>query len=231
VDKIKVLLVEDEMVLASVLKETLEPKGFSFAHASDGQTAWALFHSFQPDICVLDIMLPRKNGLELARDIRLVNEDVPIIFLTAKTATSDVLVGLETGADDYLKKPFSIEELHLRLLALVRRNRKQGLSSDLPSVISLGSYRFHALLQELHYEEEKIALSYREAELLKVLLQHQNSVAPRKDVLLKIWGDESFFHARNMDVYITRLRKHLSRDTRIQIVNVRGVGYKLVIGH
>jgi len=227
VDKIKVLLVEDEMVLASVLKETLEPKGFSFAHASDGNTAWALFHSFQPDICVLDIMLPRKNGLELARDIRLVNEDVPIIFLTAKTATSDVLEGLKSGADDYLVKPFSIEELLLKIEVFLKRSQKKSIPEK--ERYTVGGFEFDADNYSLVKADKKTVLTQREAELLKLFLDNKNTVLKREQILTSLWGNDDYFMGRSLDVFISRLRKILSEEKEIGIENLHGIGFKFTV--
>jgi DNA-binding response OmpR family regulator len=226
-DKIKLLLVEDEAILAQVTKETLETRGFEIRIAYNGIEGWSLYHSFSPDICVIDIMMPHKDGLSLVTDIRKVNEDIPVIFLTAKTQTADVIKGLEIGADDYMKKPFSMEELILRVKRLVRTaNKQSALSQDIPATI--GQYYFNYARLELFYRDEVINLSQREADLLQMLLTNKNALLVRKDALLKIWGEDNFFNGRSMDVYITRLRKYLQRDAAIQILNVRGKGYKLV---
>jgi two-component system, OmpR family, response regulator TrcR len=227
-EKIKLLLAEDETILAEVVRETLEPWGFEIMIASNGALAWDLFQSFKPDICVVDIMMPRKDGLSLVTDIRKVNEDIPIIFLTAKSQTSDVITGLETGADDYMKKPFSMEELMLRVKKLVRKAQRLAPVNTVYTPVSIGAYTFNYTRLELQYADEAIQLSQREAELLHLLAGNKNNLLDRKEALLKIWGEDDPFNARSMDVYITRLRKYLSQDGNIQIINVRGRGYKLI---
>ena len=231
-NKIKVLLVEDEAVLASIVKETLDARGFELTIAANGVEGWSLFNNNKPDVCVIDVMMPRKDGFELVADIRRVDELVPIIFLTAKTQTHDVIKGFETGADDYMKKPFSMEELILRLKSL---NRRRGLqepanSSAMPLAGNnkVGHFHFNYQRLELVDNEKTVSLSQREADLLQLLIDHKNNLLDRKTALLKIWGDDNPFNARSMDVYITRLRKYLLRDTTIQIQNIRGFGYKLI---
>lgn len=226
-EKIKLLLVEDQAILAQVTRETLQTRGFDILIAYNGIEGWSLYNSFTPDICVVDIMMPHKDGLSLVADIRKVNEDIPIIFLTAKTQTADVIGGLEIGADDYMKKPFSMEELILRVKRLVRTASKQAvIQQEIPTTI--GDYSFNYARQELCYCDQVINLSQREAHLLQMLLENKNALLVRKDALLKIWGEDNFFNARSMDVYITRLRKYLQHGASIQILNVRGKGYKLV---
>jgi two-component system response regulator TrcR len=180
---------------------------------------------------VVDVMMPRKDGFSLVEDIRKVDQLVPIIFLTAKTQTADVIRGFETGADDYMKKPFSMEELILRLKSLNRRKGFQVLSSkdalsDQLNIVGHFQLNHHRL--ELVYNGKAISLSRREADLLQLLIDHKNQLLDRKTTLLKIWGDDNLFNARSMDVYITRLRKYLLTDTSVQILNIRGFGYKLV---
>ena len=226
-ERIKLLLVEDEAILAQVTRETLETRGFDIRIAYNGIEGWSLYNSFTPDICVVDIMMPYKDGLSLVEDIRKVNEDIPIIFLTAKTQTADVISGLEIGADDYMKKPFSMEELILRIKRLVRTASKQtSIQQEMPTTI--GDYYFNYARQELCYHDHVTTLSQREAHLLQLLLENKNALLVRKDALLKIWGEDNFFNGRSMDVYITRLRKYLRHGASIQILNVRGKGYKLV---
>jgi two-component system, OmpR family, response regulator TrcR len=229
-DNIRVLLVEDESVLAMVIRETLGPLGFDITIAANGVEGWSLFHSVKPDICVVDIMMPRKDGLSLVADIRQVDKLIPIIFLTARTQTADVLKGFETGADDYMKKPFSMEELIYRLRSQLRR--RTSVSPDAgalaASVITVGGFEFDHQRLELTYAGTAISLSQREADLLGLLLQHKNHLLERRAALLKIWGDDNVFNARSMDVYITRLRKYFQQDPRVAIVNIRGQGYKLI---
>lgn len=229
---IKVLLVEDEAVLASVVKETLDARGFELTIAANGVEGWCFFNNNKPDICVIDVMMPRKDGFSLAEDIRKVDQLTPIIFLTAKTQTADVIRGLEIGADDYMKKPFSMEELILRLKNLNRRSNLHELSNtaslaaDVKNTVGSFYFNYHRL--ELSTKEKSVSLSQREADLLNLLMENKNQLMDRKTALLKIWGDDNLFNARNMDVYITRLRKYLSADESVQILNVRGFGYKLI---
>jgi two-component system, OmpR family, response regulator TrcR len=230
-NNIKVLLVEDEAVLASVVKETLDARGFELTIAASGVEGWSLFKNNKPDVCVVDVMMPRKDGYSLVEDIRRVDQLVPIIFLTAKTQTADVIKGLEIGADDYMKKPFSMEELILRLKSLNRRREFQESAdrSALPGVVNkVGHFYFDYHQLELIDNEKAVSLSQREADLLQLLIDYKNNLLDRKTALLKIWGDDSPFNARSMDVYITRLRKYLLTDTSVQILNIRGFGYKLI---
>lgn len=227
--KIKLLLVEDEIVLAGVVKETLEANGFQISHAENGQQGWDQYLSFRPELCVVDIMMPRKDGLSLVKDIRSVDEQTPIIFLTAKSETQDVIKGLQTGADDYIKKPFSIEELILRIKTLLKRTQPpQTPSNGNNGVYFLGAYIFDYNRQELRHEKEQVRLSLREADILKMLAEKPNVTTHRKNILLDLWGDDNFFNARNMDVYISKIRKYLQHDPSVQLINVRGLGYKLV---
>ena len=229
-NKIKVLLVEDEAVLASIVKETLDARGFELTIAANGVEGWSFFNNNKPDVCVIDIMMPRKDGFSLLEDIRKVDKLIPVIFLTAKSQTADVIKGFEAGADDYMKKPFSMEELILRLKSLNRRNSLQAPSdnSSLPVNNKVGNLYFDHHRLELIDNGKAISLSQREADLLKLLIDNKNKLLDRKTALLKIWGDDNPFNARSMDVYITRLRKYLLTDPSVQILNVRGFGYKLI---
>ncbi|KXH78521.1 response regulator transcription factor [Chryseobacterium kwangjuense] len=231
-NKIKVLLVEDEAVLAMVVKETLEMKGFEIVIASNGVEGWTQFKNCKPDICVVDVMMPRKDGFSLVEDIRKVDDWVPIIFLTAKVQTIDVLKGLEIGGDDYMKKPFSMEELIMRIKKLVRRSSINSTENRMDSSLiennTIGKFHFNFKNLELSYENTVINLSQREAELLNLLIMHKNQILERKTALIKLWGDDSVFTARSMDVYITRLRKFLALDSSVAILNIRGVGYRLI---
>lgn len=231
---IKVLLVEDEAILAAVVKETLDARGFELTIASNGVEGWSFFNNNKPDICVIDVMMPRKDGFSLVEDIRKVDELIPIIFLTAKTQTADVIKGLEIGADDYMKKPFSMEELILRLKSLNRRKGLYELSNQTAAAAvtdksnTVGSFNFDHHRLELSSGGKAVSLSQREADLLNLLMENKNQLLDRKTALLKIWGEDNMFNTRSMDVYITRLRKYLSEDTSVQILNVRGFGYKLI---
>ena len=228
--RIKILLIEDEMVLAQIIKETLETRDFEITIAANGVEGWTKYYGDRPDICIVDIMMPRKDGLSLVTDIRKIDEDIPIIFLTAKAQTADVLKGLEAGADDYIKKPFSMEELILRIKRLVRKVNAENTSPVVNPFAGtyIGQYNLNHTRLELNYGDEIFNLSQREADLLKLLLEHKNTLLTRRVALLKIWGDDSQFHSRTMDVYITKLRKYLKHDPNIQILNIRGQGYKLL---
>ena len=226
--KIKLLLVEDEEVLASVIKETLELNGFEVRCAVNGKEGWEMYRSFSPDVCVIDVMMPKKDGVTLVEEIRMTDDEIPIVFLTAKTSTADVIRGLSAGADDYIKKPFSIEELLLRILGLLRRSKLKTKKAAGNGIYQIGAYVFDSHRQELNFKGEVRRLSQRETEILKMLADHLNAITPRKAMLLNVWGDDGFFNARNMDVYITRIRKYLQQDASIQIINVRSVGFKLI---
>jgi two-component system response regulator TrcR len=229
-NKPTILLVEDEEVLAMVVRETLEKVNFNVVTAVNGVEGWTRFMHQKPDLCIIDVMLPRKDGLSLVSDIRKVDELVPIIFLTSRVRTEDVLKGLEAGADDYIKKPFSLEELILRIRGLLRRS---GMgATPQPAILNddvlIGSYRLNHTRQELIWGEKSLSLSQREADLLRLLISHKNSLLDRHTALIQIWGDDNIFNARSMDVYITRLRKYLQGDPAVQILNIRSKGYKLI---
>ena len=222
---IKILYVEDELFLGKIVKETLEGRGFDVAMETDGAKVMSFFNKEQPDICVLDVMLPNRNGFELAEDIRKLNSDVPVIFLTAKTQTEDVVKGFKTGGNDYIRKPFSMEELIVRIENLLRVKKEDAITLN-TDMLSLGSYSFHLNKQILSFKDEERKLSYRESELLKFLFQHRNTIIDRKDVLNHIWGTDSFFNSRNLDVYITKLRSYFKEDDSLEIITIKGVGYR-----
>lgn len=224
---IKILYAEDELFLGKIVKETLETRGFTVVMESDGGVVGKRFREFQPDICVLDIMLPNRNGFELAEDIRKVNDDIPIIFLTAKTQTEDVVKGFKTGGNDYIRKPFSMEELIVRIENVLRIQKKNGMDS-LPEIITIGKYQFHLNRQTLQIAADERKLSYREAELLKYLWLNRNNIIDRREILNVIWGNDSFFNSRNLDVYITKLRSFLKADQSLEILTIKGVGYRFV---
>jgi two-component system, OmpR family, response regulator TrcR len=229
-DKIKVLLVEDEAVLAMVIAETLGKRGFEINIAKNGVEGWTLFNQLKPDICIIDIMMPRKDGISLLQDIRQVDELIPVMFLTAKSQTEVVLKGIEAGADDYMKKPFSMEELILRLKSMLRRRLPIAMekSSSSGTCYKIGPYEFDHKRLELTYKDSITTLSQREGDLLALLLQHKNNLLERKAALLKLWGDDNIFNARSMDVYMTRLRKYFIKGQGVEIQNIRGHGYKLI---
>ncbi len=221
--KIRILYVEDEPFLGRIVKESLESRDFDVVMIDDGGEAVNRFQAIKPDICVLDIMLPSKDGYTIARDIRQLAPSIPIIFVTAKIQTEDVLKGFESGGNDYLRKPFSMEELIVRVTNLLRLTRTQ---KNTPTEnIAIGRYEFLPLRYELRYEDAVKKLSHRESTLLQTLIDNRNSTVLRKDILLKLWGDDSFFNSRNLDVYITKLRDYLKDDPSIQIITIKGIGY------
>lgn len=226
---IKILYVEDEIFLGKIVFETLSSRGFNVHMETDGNNVLNAFNNFAPDICVLDIMLPNKNGFELAAEIRMKNEKIPIIFLTAKTQTDDVVKGFKLGGNDYIRKPFSMEELIVRIeSALKLPTPDLGLQKD--SIIQLGKFIFDPNKQLLIINNETLKLSFRETELLRYLALSNNTIIQRKDLMNHIWGNDSFFNSRNLDVYITKLRGYLKDDLSIQIITIKGVGYRFVIG-
>jgi len=220
----RILLVEDDVNLGNLLREYLKAKGYITNLEPDGEKGYRAFKKDHFDLCILDIMLPVKDGFTLARDIRIQNAEIPIIFLTAKSMKTDLLEGFRAGADDYMTKPFSMEELLLRIEAILRRTTR----SEHQEVFSLGKYVFDANKQLLTSVDKTVNLTTKESDLLKMLCQHPNQVLERNYALKSIWKDDNYFNARSMDVYITKIRKHLRDEPEIQIINVHGKGYKLL---
>jgi DNA-binding response OmpR family regulator len=223
-NSIKVLLAEDETSLGMIVKESLESRNFTVFYAENGKEALAIYRKENPDILVLDIMMPIKDGFTLAKEVRQENKAIPIIFLTAKSQTSDVLEGFKHGGNDYLKKPFSMEELIVRIKSLLDRIDLKTA----PVRIKIGDYLFNPTKQILAFSTETQQLTHREAQLLLALFEKKNQVLDRGFILNKLWGSDDFFNARSMDVFISKLRKKLKQDKNIQILNVRGFGYKLI---
>jgi len=221
---IKILLAEDEPSLGQIIKESLETRNFEVLLCSDGEEAFRVYKTEQPLLLVLDVMMPKKDGFTLAKDIREENPDIPIIFLTAKSQTEDVVEGFSIGGNDYLKKPFSMEELIVRINALLKRGTHE-LNTE---ALKIGNFIFNLKKQTLLLNNTTQSLTHREAHLLYHLLKNKNHVLERSFILKKLWGDDDFFNARSMDVFITKLRKKLKNDSSIQIINVRGFGYKLI---
>jgi two-component system, OmpR family, response regulator len=228
--KVKLLLAEDDENLGLLLKEYLIAKGYETDLYPDGEAAYKGFTKNQQySLCILDIMMPKKDGISLAKDIRLLNMDIPIIFLTAKNMKEDVLEGFKIGADDYITKPFSMEELIFRIEAIMRRVSQDSNSHE-DAIYKLGIYTFDSRKQILTGgEEEEVKLTTKEAELLRLLCNNANKVLERNFALKTIWIDDNYFNARSMDVYITKLRKHLKDDPKVEIINVHGKGYKLIL--
>ncbi len=226
---IQVLLAEDEIALAKIIKDSLESrKEFQITIAANGNEAMALYHRQKPDILVLDVMMPQMDGFTLARMIRQTDTRTPILFLTARSSVDDLVTGFHLGGNDYLKKPFDMEELIVRIQALLNRPIVMEKEKQ-PEIFSIGQYTFNYLRQTLQISDQTENISHREAEILRLLCLHMNDVLHRKPVLLELWGDDSFFNARSMDVFMTKLRKKLKADPSVQIVNIRGIGYKLII--
>ena len=223
----KVLLAEDEAALGMIITESLESRGFEVVFCKDGVEARDAFENENPDILVLDVMMPKLDGFSLVKELRKKNQFVPIIFLTAKSRTEDVVEGFGYGANDYLKKPFSMEELIVRIHALLDRK----VSRKIQEKQEIGNYLFDLQKQTLVYKpsQKEDRLTHREAHLLNALLQNVNELTDRQLILKSLWGNDDFFNARSMDVFITKLRKKLSKDPSVQIINVRGYGYKLVV--
>ena len=226
-----ILLVEDEPSLALIVKDSLESRGFAVDFAADGEAGLAMFRLRCPDIVVADVMMPRLDGFSLAAQIRRENAGVPILFLTARSQTADVVRGFELGGNDYLKKPFSMDELIVRIQALLARAQPPAPVPEAAPAgpLALGRYRFDYPRQKLRLGAHEEALTNREAELLKRLHDQRNQVLERTTVLRELWGDDTFFNGRSLDVFITRLRRCLKNDPQVQIVNVRGIGYKLIL--
>ncbi len=225
--KIKILLTEDDENLGMLLREYLMAKGYNTDLLPDGEAGYQAFMANKYDLCILDVMMPKKDGFTMAREIRMVNSTIPIIFLTAKSLKEDILEGFKIGGDDYLTKPFSMEELLFRIEAILRRTTGAKVKDQ--QYYQLGRYTFDTQKQTLNDEEKSIKLTTKEAELLKLLCQHANDVLERNYALKKIWIDDNYFNARSMDVYITKLRKHLKDEPSVEIINIHGKGYKLIM--
>src|SRR5687767_12586577 len=218
--QVKILYVEDELFLGKIVRESLESRGYHVVMESDGARVMDSFNKSKPDICVLDVMLPNKDGFTIADEIRELDEKVPIIFLTAKTQTEDVVKGFNIGGNDYIRKPFSMEELIVRIQNLLR-NKSDGDTKGTGDSVSLGSYQFQLNRQVLSNNKEERKLSYRESELLKLLYHNKDKIIDRKDILNLLWGSDSFFNSRNLDVYITKLRSYLKEDPALEIITIK----------
>lgn len=229
--KYKLLFVEDEPSLAMIVKDSMEMEGFTVIHCLTGEEALQQYVSEKPDLIVLDVMLPRSNGYSVAKTIRNTDQSTPIIFLTAKSQVKDVVKGFESGGNDYLRKPFSIEELIVRIKVLLSKHRllDENEASDVV-VFQIGMFTFDSNRQILSHAGQLTELTSKESELLKLFCQHPNKLLSKKSILLKVWEDDSFFHSRSMDVFVSKLRKHLKADPLLKIMNIRGMGYKLIVG-
>jgi len=223
----KILLAEDDSNLGALLRTYLAAKNYDTTLAMTGKSALKTFSSDSFDLCILDIMMPEMDGLALARAIRNINPLIPVIFLTAKNQKEDIIEGFKTGADDYITKPFSMEELLYRIEAILRRTSISEPSKDEESFL-IGGYSFDHKRQLLSFGEQTINLTTKESELLKLLCRHKNEILERNFALRTIWIDDNYFNARSMDVYITRLRKYLRKDPSVKILNIHGRGYRLI---
>lgn len=225
---IKILLAEDDENLGTLLREYLIAKGFKTDLFVNGELALAGFKKNKYDICILDVMMPKMDGFTLAREIKKINNSMPYIFLTAKSLKEDVLEGFAIGADDYITKPFSMEELMFRIKAILRRLSTNN-NSEINETYQIGEYIFDSQKQILEHNKKQLKLTTKESELLKLLCNNKNNVLERNFALKTIWQEDSYFNARSMDVYITKLRKYLKDDPSIQILNIHGKGYKLIV--
>ena len=225
-EKLRILLCEDDENLGMLLREYLQAKNFETELCPDGEAGYKAFLKGSFDLCVLDVMMPKKDGFSLAKDIRQNNSDIPIIFLTAKTLKEDVLDGFKIGADDYITKPFSMEELVFRIEAILRRVK--GKKNRDRTTYKIGSFTFDTQKQILARGEKQTKLTTKESELLSLLCAHANEILQRDFALKTIWIDDNYFNARSMDVYITKLRQHLKEDESVEIINIHGKGYKLI---
>lgn len=225
--KASILYVEDDTTLLYVTKDNLELKGYTIDYCEDGMEALDKVNKRLYDLCILDVMLPKMDGFTLATKIREKNADIPILFLTAKSAMEDRIRGLQLGADDYITKPYSIEELVLKIEVFLRRSRIISTESKLPVVFNIGKYTFNPANQLLTNGNTSRQLTYRESELLKFLAIHAGQIVKREDILMSVWGNDHYFSSRSLDVFISRLRKLLNKDATVCIDNIHNVGYRL----
>ncbi|GLU51359.1 response regulator transcription factor [Dyadobacter frigoris] len=227
---LKVLYVEDEPFLSRIVSDGLTSSGYNVQLVADGNLVMDVYLSFKPDICILDIMLPSKDGYTLAKELREIQPDLPIIFLSAKVLTEDVVKGFKSGGNDYLKKPFSMEELLVRLEALLHRFGREVISQNVQNskIYSFGNCELDTVQQKLKTSSGEHSLSFKESALLEMMILRKNDVLERQEALLKIWGDDSYYNTRSMDVFMTHIRKLLKDETDIQIMNLRSIGYKLI---
>lgn len=230
-EKIKVLLVEDDANLGTLLKEYLDAKGYETTLATNGKLGFDAFSKGKFALCILDVMMPVKDGFTLAKEIRGIDNEVPIVFLTAKSMKEDAIQGFNVGADDYITKPFSMEELLLRIQAILRRTSAPSQRNPVQAEYRIGKYRFDVQHQVLELGKAQQKLTTKEAELLKLLASSLNDVLDRNYALKAIWNDDNYFNGRSMDVYIAKLRKYLKEDPNVELLNVHGKGFKLLVGN
>src|SRR5215831_16711113 len=221
---VTVLIAEDDLQLGFLIKENLEEEGYEVVNCPDGETAWEFFQKKQPDICLLDVNMPNRDGFSLAKKIRQRNDVVPIIFLTAKSLEEDKIKGFETGADDYITKPFSMQELLMRMEVFMRRTRK--MYSEKSVSFTIGKLQFSYTDLKLSIGKSIFNLTQKEADLLKFLCEHPNCILKREEVLLNVWGKDDYFLGRSMDVFITKLRKYFKIDPAVNLETIHGVGFR-----
>ncbi len=224
-----ILLLEDDANLGFILQEHLELEGYSVTLCTNGEEGSRAFRARRFDLCLVDVMMPRKDGFSFAREVRKNDQQTPLIFLTAKSLKEDRIEGFRIGCDDYVTKPFSMEELMLRIRAVLKRAKPAVEPGPLTEPITIGKYLFDHGRQMLQLKDEKKKLTSREADLLRLLCTHMNNVLERDEALRTLWGSDSFFNGRSMDVFISRLRKYLQKDKNVEILNVHGKGFKLVV--
>ena len=228
-NKTKIFYVEDEQFLAKIVSESLQGRGYEVVVEADGGRALSTFTAVKPDICLLDVMLPQKDGFTIADEIREIDTRVPIIFLTARSAVADVVAGFKTGGNDYIRKPFSMEELIVRIEKVLKQSAAGAMPEADEEDLAIGNYTFNKRRQVLQNGTEQRKLSYRESELLKLLYENRNGIVERKEILNLLWGSDSFFNSRNLDVYITKLRGYFKADPAIEIITIKGIGYRFVM--
>jgi DNA-binding response OmpR family regulator len=230
---IKVLLVEDDRIIAKLVKKYLDIRGYDVVYCDNGKTGLSTFTSHNFDLCIFDVMMPYKDGFTLAQEIRNIDEYVPILFITSKTMTKDKIKAFKIGADDYITKPFDMEELLLRIEVILKRQQsqpKKAAEEDDENVkLQIGKYLLDFPYQKLIFGEEFRKLTTREAELLRFLYKHRNDLIRREFILQEIWGDDDYYKGRSLDVFMSRLRKYLKDDPDIQIINVHAIGFKFVV--
>lgn len=225
--KINILLAEDDNSLGPLLKEYLEAKGYQVTLAEDGEKASQIFFKYNFDLVILDVMMPQKDGYTLAKEIRNANQHIPIIFLTAKSMKEDTLEGFKAGADDYITKPFDMEELLARVQAILRRSNKTLVQDESVRIFKIGKFTLDSEKQILSIGDKQIRLTSKENQLLRMLCIHKNQILDRSYALRSIWNDDNYFNGRSMDVYVAKIRKYLKEDPNVEIINIHGKGFKL----
>lgn len=229
-ENIHILLAEDDANLGFVVQDNLKSNGFKVTLCADGETALKTFANNKFDMCILDVMMPKKDGFAVAESIRSINKEVPIVFLTAKSMQADKIKGLTIGADDYITKPFDFQEFILRIESILRRTKVLGDNEDEKvENYKIGAYNFDVKNQQLQHSKKEQSLTKREAKILAYLCEHINDIASREMILKNIWGNDDYFSGRSLDVFISKLRKYLSADSKISITNIHGVGFKLEV--